>query len=623
MDAARLATAQAFQYGTGARALRKLVSGEPRCATSSEVKPSLLFALAALTLASQADAFLVAGKQDVGLEEARYLAVREGNHTVIYVQALVADAAKGAFALVVPVPKEAKGQEASDLAQKILAQLDVQSGPRLVEYWEQDPCEFHTSGPDDGLPEMSVIPSTQPPPPSAGPAPVDATLVDASELKAALEKDGFVLPAGADLSGYTRFAIVRAKAGQRTATARVELDADKLTLPTRLLSLHAGATPPRIVVDVVGSQRYEAANRDNLAAPSNVEVKLGVKGATLPFHRQLVDSLFTAKPDAVVTEYAWSATSCSPCLAQPLFAGDLATLGFGAGASGQNEVMIFTQGNVAVKPDGPPALRTALMSCYAGALAKNPGLSGEVDLAVEIDGGKVGKATPAVNLPPHPALLACAEESVKATTFDGSGKSGNVKVQFSALSRQYLSTVEVTHLRAVAQKDAKEDLELRAGASIAGGGEIGPNGKPEIGVYASPKGNHFQSRYTVRHKWAGKPACVAPQFGAWGKPPKGVRPATPPKGKASAKAAELVDGAMPTADGLAIDFPPPKETAPKPSPVPGPAPSPSAAPSADAPPSPASAPVPADEGAPKWVGYLALCVCAAALWQGTRKRAHV
>src|SRR5690349_24795092 len=45
-----------------------------------------------------------------------------------------------AFAMVIPVPVVVKKEQVKTLERELFAKIDTLSAPRLVEYWEQDPC---------------------------------------------------------------------------------------------------------------------------------------------------------------------------------------------------------------------------------------------------------------------------------------------------------------------------------------------------------------------------------------------------------------------------------------------------------------------------------------------------
>src|SRR5262249_57091440 len=65
--------------------------------------------------------------------------MRSGNHTVM----TMSNNYKGPpenFAMVVPVPVVLKKEQVKTLAMDVFKHVDELSAPRLVEYWEQDPC---------------------------------------------------------------------------------------------------------------------------------------------------------------------------------------------------------------------------------------------------------------------------------------------------------------------------------------------------------------------------------------------------------------------------------------------------------------------------------------------------
>jgi hypothetical protein len=61
------------------------------------------------------------------------------------------------------------------------------------------------------------------------------------------------------------------------------------------------------------NQRYEVANYDNVAIPTNLSVKDRVRKEFPGFYTALFDDTMAKHPGAVITEYAWSAGSCDPC----------------------------------------------------------------------------------------------------------------------------------------------------------------------------------------------------------------------------------------------------------------------------------------------------------------------
>ena len=65
--------------------------------------------------------------------------MRDGTRTVLSMQNTNAGPPED-FALVVPVPVVLQKEQVRTLPKEIFAKVDAMAAPRLVEYWEQDPC---------------------------------------------------------------------------------------------------------------------------------------------------------------------------------------------------------------------------------------------------------------------------------------------------------------------------------------------------------------------------------------------------------------------------------------------------------------------------------------------------
>src|ERR1700712_3652186 len=135
--------------------------GKPPLVTSSynrrpgsTIPRAGVFAAAALALTSAlvpavAGAFcgfFVSGADAQLYNNASQVALlRSGNHTVMTMsnnyQGPPAD-----FAMVVPVPVVLHKEQVNTLAADVFRHIDQLSAPRLVEYWEQDPCSPYAAG---------------------------------------------------------------------------------------------------------------------------------------------------------------------------------------------------------------------------------------------------------------------------------------------------------------------------------------------------------------------------------------------------------------------------------------------------------------------------------------------
>src|ERR1043165_6272494 len=84
--------------------------------------------------------FYVAGSdQQLVADATQVVLMRKGTRTVLSMQ----NNYKGppeAFAMVIPVPVVLKEADVKILPAQVFASIERMGAPRLVEYWEQDPC---------------------------------------------------------------------------------------------------------------------------------------------------------------------------------------------------------------------------------------------------------------------------------------------------------------------------------------------------------------------------------------------------------------------------------------------------------------------------------------------------
>src|SRR4051812_9102285 len=96
--------------------------------------------MAASTPASAFCGFYISGADAKLFNDAtQVVLMREGTRTVLSMQ----NSYKGppqSFAMVVPVPVVLQKENVKTLPKDIFARVDQMTAPRLVEYWEQDPC---------------------------------------------------------------------------------------------------------------------------------------------------------------------------------------------------------------------------------------------------------------------------------------------------------------------------------------------------------------------------------------------------------------------------------------------------------------------------------------------------
>ena len=297
--------------------------------------------------------FYVAGSDQQLLNDAtQVVMMRHGPRTVLSMQ----NNYKGppeAFAMVVPVPTVLKEADVKTLTKNVFAHVEQMGAPRLVEYWEQDPCTpaiVVTSAPVD-----NAIASTD-----ASVAAIDHLGVkieakftvgeyqivilsakDSTGLDAWLRQNKYNIPAGAEpllrpyVEGGMKFFVAKVdpakvvfEAGRAVLSPlRFHYDDDQFALPIRLGLANSPGTQDLIVNILAPNQRYEVANYPNVTIPTNIDVTPDVKEKFGAFYAALFDRTLEKHRGAVVTEYAWQATTCDPCPGPQLTRLEFQTLG--------------------------------------------------------------------------------------------------------------------------------------------------------------------------------------------------------------------------------------------------------------------------------------------------------
>ncbi len=453
--------------------------------------------------------------------------MREGTRTVLSMQNNYQGPPQN-FAMVVPVPVVLQKENVKTLPKEVFAHIDQLSAPRLVEYWEQDPCM------QEKWKEESRRRGPAPPAKAAAPmadraedlgvrieakftvGEYDVVVLSARDsggLDTWLRQENYKIPDGAEpyLKPYvqagSKFFVAKVDVSKvkfespspgtpamaMLSPLRFHYDTETFSLPVRLGLMNSGGTQDLIVNILAHGQRYEVANYPNAAIPTNFDVAEGAKGQFGSFYAALFDRTLEKIPKAVVTEYAWDASTCDPCPTPPLSPSEIQVLGA--------DVFADTSAN----PDCNPPFR---IDPQSGRKSMKP---------------------------------QCLDDQAPV-------RARPVRMQGGFV---------LTRLHARYAKDSLgEDLVFRSAPAIVGGREVrGEKGALENGAKPSSV-NNFQGRYAVRHPWTGPIACKNPQRGIWGGPPGGGQPkqtpatntAFAPRGKM--QLATIVKGPVP--DVLAL-----------------------------------------------------------------------
>jgi hypothetical protein len=334
---------------------------------------ALVILCAAPAAASAFCGFYVSGADGGMFNNAtQVVLMREGTRTVLSMQNNYQGPPTD-FALVVPVPVVLQEDNVKTLPREVFTKVDQMGAPRLVEYWEQDPC-----APDDPWKDGCPMCGAGAMPMSAvADAPMDRdygvtieaqfevgeyqivilSAKEATGLDRWLRDQQYEIPKGAEplLRPYVEAGMkffvakvdpkkVRFDKGMATLSPlRFHYDSDELSLPVRLGLANSSGTQDLIVNILAPGQRYEMANFGNVTIPTNLDVKDEVRTRFGEFYAALFDRTIEQNPGAVVTEYAWDAMTCDPCPGPNLDYHDFATLGADVLASGGGSTYVLTR----------------------------------------------------------------------------------------------------------------------------------------------------------------------------------------------------------------------------------------------------------------------------------------
>ena len=367
------------------------------------------------------------------------------------------------FALVVPVPVVLQKDDVKTLEPTLFDKLDTLSAPRLVEYWEQDPCYR----PPPGAEMDDLLDAGHGRASASHGVTVEAQFAvgeyeivvlgaqDSAGLETWLKQNHYNIPPGAAtaLAPYVRdqmkffVAKVDIHKVHRDEHGTVVLSplrfgypSNDLRLPVRLGLLNAptasGQKQDLIVYLLHAASRFEVANLTNIFIPTNLDVSDEVRGHFASFYGQLFDAAVAkVGGKAAVTEYAWASNSCDPCPSPPLTPEDLLILG--------------------AESTQPP-----------------PGVS-----------------------PAH----------------------GQQSRRWAPRDSWVLTRIHLRYDRAT----LAEDLVFREAAAIVGGREEVIPHPPSLTEPERAESNSFQGRYIIRHPWVGQVHCAQPLWNQWGEPPDG------------------------------------------------------------------------------------------------------
>jgi len=257
------------------------------------------------------------------------------------------------FAVVIPVPTVITRGQIHIVDKALIDHLDAYSAPRLVEYFDADPCR------------QGVYESISPSAPMASKTARDAarakslgvtiearytvgeydililSAAQSNGLETWLRENGYSIPAGASavLGSYIRqnmkFFVAKVNLKEQAKLGysylrpiQDEYESPKFMLPIRMGTVNAACPQELFIYALTRKGRVETTNYRTVKLPSDVDVPLYVREEFAPFYKALFNEQ-VKKDDmsTLFTEYAWDMNWCDPCAADPLSRDELHKLG--------------------------------------------------------------------------------------------------------------------------------------------------------------------------------------------------------------------------------------------------------------------------------------------------------
>jgi hypothetical protein len=282
--------------------------------------------------------------------------VRDGNRTVM---TMVSDfqGDPKEFALVVPVPTVLQREQIHVGDRALVEHLDAYSAPRLVEYFDSNPClllerleAVTVSGAAPAADAMRLARSAR----SLDVrieaqytvGEYDILILSAAQstgLETWLRQNGYVIPPGASpviasyLKQNMKFFVAKVNLAEQSKLGftylrplQIAYESPKFMLPIRLGMVNADTQQELFVYALTRKGRIETTNYRTVKMPSDIDLPVYLKQpgefATFyqaMFRRQVQNEGGTA----VFVEYAWDMRWCDPCAANPLSNDELRALG--------------------------------------------------------------------------------------------------------------------------------------------------------------------------------------------------------------------------------------------------------------------------------------------------------
>ena len=259
------------------------------------------------------------------------------------------------FAVVIPVPTVLQKGQIHVGERAVVEHLDAYTSPRLVEYFDEDPCRPRVlmapapaAGAGGAMPRADMAQRAK----SLGVTieaqytvgEYDILILSATEssgLETWLRDEGYRIPAGASavLGSYIKqnikFFVAKVNLKEQAALGftylrpiQIAFESPKFMLPIRLGTVNADGPQELFVYALTRKGRVETTNYRTVRLPTGMDLPVYVKGEFPAFYRAMFgEQVKREDMRAVFLEYAWDMNWCDPCAADPLSTDELRKLG--------------------------------------------------------------------------------------------------------------------------------------------------------------------------------------------------------------------------------------------------------------------------------------------------------
>ncbi len=274
----------------------------------------------------------------------KVIIARDGDRTIM-TMANDFEGAPKEFAVVIPVPTVLQKEQVHVGDRAVIDHLDAFTAPRLVEYFDENPCQRRVYETAARAPAMQ-----------AAPAPMKKQLADSlgvkieasytvgeydililsakqsTGLETWLRENGYRIPAGASevLGSYLRqnmkFFVAKVNLTEQSKLGysylrplQVAYESPKFMLPIRLGTVNANGSQELFVMTLSRRGRVETTNYRTVQLPTGMDIPVYVKEEFPKFYTAMFDQQVKRENMSVVfLEYAWDMNWCDPCATSPL-----------------------------------------------------------------------------------------------------------------------------------------------------------------------------------------------------------------------------------------------------------------------------------------------------------------